>query len=118
MSNTQVGNISMKVCSRSSRVEPSRVGSGGRTLRRVHRVIELSNMSGHHQDWKEITIGKRPSSSGGGSAKAAKDPKAVAAVRARRRRRRRCRASDDWRFFVRRVAGCRRTDGRTTTSGG
>ena len=40
-------------------------------------------MSGHHQDWKEITIGKRPSSTGGGSAKAAKDPKAVAAVRAR-----------------------------------
>jgi hypothetical protein len=39
-------------------------------------------MSGHHQDWKEITIGKRPSSSGSGSAKAAKDPKAVAAVRA------------------------------------
>lgn len=42
-------------------------------------------MSGHHQDWKEITIGKRPSSTGGGSAKAAKDPKAVAAVRARAR---------------------------------
>lgn len=42
-------------------------------------------MSGHHQDWKEITIGKRPSSTGSGSAKAAKDPKAVAAVRARRK---------------------------------
>ena len=34
-----------------------------------------------HQDWKEITIGKRPQSGGGGgSMKAAKDPKAVAAA--------------------------------------
>lgn len=34
-----------------------------------------------HQDWKEITIGKRPQSGGGGgSIKAAKDPKAVAAA--------------------------------------
>lgn len=51
---------------------------------RVRRTGASSpkNMSGHHQDWKEITIGKRPSSTGSGSAKAAKDPKAVAAVRA------------------------------------
>ena len=36
-----------------------------------------------HQDWKEITIGKRAnaSSSGGMNMKQAKDPKAVAAVR-------------------------------------
>jgi hypothetical protein len=36
-----------------------------------------------HQDWKEITIGKRAPAGGGSgvSAKAAKDPKAVAAVR-------------------------------------
>ena len=38
-----------------------------------------------HQDFKEITIGRRAGGAGGGgggSAKAAKDPKAVAAVRA------------------------------------
>ena len=37
-----------------------------------------------HQDFKEITIGRRAGGGGGsgaGSAKAAKDPKAVAAVR-------------------------------------
>jgi len=35
-----------------------------------------------HQDFKEVTIGRRAgASSGGVSAKAAKDPKAVAAVR-------------------------------------
>jgi hypothetical protein len=35
-----------------------------------------------HQDFKEVTIGRRAgASSGGMSAKAAKDPKAVAAVR-------------------------------------
>ena len=38
-----------------------------------------------HQDFKEVTIGRRAgASSGGVSAKAAKDPKAVAAVRAMR----------------------------------
>jgi hypothetical protein len=40
-----------------------------------------------HQDWKEITIGKRATSgTSGTSAKAMKDPKAVAAVRERRER--------------------------------
>jgi hypothetical protein len=40
-----------------------------------------------HQDWKEITIGKRATSgTSGTSAKAMRDPKAVAAVRERRER--------------------------------
>jgi hypothetical protein len=40
-----------------------------------------------HQDWKEITIGKRATSgTSGTSARAMKDPKAVAAVRERRER--------------------------------
>ena len=43
-----------------------------------------SSSSMEHQDFKEVTIGRRAgASSGGMSAKAAKDPKAVAAVRMR-----------------------------------
>ena len=48
-----------------------------------------------HQDFKEVTIGRRAgASSGGVSAKAAKDPKAVAAVRAMRCDAMRCDAMD------------------------
>ena len=87
------------------------------------RSITLIIMSGHHQDWKEITIGKRPSATGsGGSAKAAKDPKAVAAVRARdddttttRHDSDRMRG-DDWRFgFL--VLSLRWTRGGNGTNG-
>ena len=49
-----------------------------------------------HQDFKEVTIGRRAgASSGGVSAKAAKDPKAVAAVRAMRCDAMRCDGCDD-----------------------
>ena len=48
-----------------------------------------------HQDWKEITIGKRATSgTSGTSARAMKDPKAVAAVRERRERARDARMNE------------------------
>lgn len=50
-----------------------------------HCATTTTTMS--HQDWKEITIGKRATSgTSGTSARAMKDPKAVAAVRERRER--------------------------------
>ena len=53
--------------------------------RHVATTTTTTTMS--HQDWKEITIGKRATSgTSGTSAKAMKDPKAVAAVRERRER--------------------------------
>ena len=52
-----------------------------------HFATTTTTTTMSHQDWKEITIGKRATSgTSGTSAKAMKDPKAVAAVRERRER--------------------------------
>jgi hypothetical protein len=58
-----------------------------RTGRTSRRGTPTTTTTMSHQDWKEITIGKRATSgTSGTSAKAMKDPKAVAAVRERRER--------------------------------